>query len=76
MRKKYRNANWFIDTKQSYVFNLEIMKDRTAAIDPVVNRQISGHEGYFILACSFDIDPIRALRTYRSRNDKEDDVRD
>lgn len=75
-RKKYRNANWFVDVKQSYVFNLETMNDRKAAVEAAVQTRITGHEGYFILTCSRDIDPCEALRIYRSRNHIEDAYRD
>jgi len=75
-RKKYRNANWFIDVKQSYVLNLETMKDRETAIEEAVKSRITGHEGYFILTCSRRIDPAEALRIYRSRNHIEDSYRD
>ncbi len=75
-RKKYKNANWFINVKQSYVFNLETMKEREKAIEEAVKSRISGHEGYFILTCSRGIDPAEALRIYRSRNHIEDSYRD
>ena len=75
-RKKYRNANWFVDVKQSYVFNLETMNDWKAAVEAAVQTRITGHEGYFIFTCSRDIDPCEALRIYRSRNHIEDAYRD
>ncbi len=75
-RKKYRNANWFVNVSQSYIFNLETMNDRETAVQAAVESRISGHEGYFILTCSRDIDPCKALRIYRNRNHIEDGYRD
>jgi transposase len=74
-RKKHRNGNMFVDTRLSYLFQLDGMS-REEAVENAVRRRISGREGYFVLMSSKAMTASEMLSTYRSRNDIEDAYRD
>ena len=74
-RKKHRNGNMFVDTRLSYLFQLDGMT-RQEAIENAVKRRISGREGYFVLMSSRSMTASEMLSKYRSRNDIEDAYRD
>lgn len=74
-RKKYRNSNFFLDTRVGYVFPLDL-DDRQTSIERAVQSRITGREGYFILMCSKVMLPRDMLQAYRSRNIIEDAYRD
>ena len=74
-RKKYRNSNYFLETKVGYQFPLDL-EDRQSSIERAVKERITGREGYFILMCSKVMLPGDMLKAYRSRNVIEDAFRD
>lgn len=75
LRKKYRNSNYFVDTRLSYLFQLDGMS-REEAIERAIRNRITGREGYFVLMSSKEISAKDMLKTYRSRNDVEGAYRD
>lgn len=75
LRKKYRNGNYFVSTKLSYLFQLE-GSTREEAIEEAVRHRITGREGYFILMSSKRISAGEMLKIYKSRNDVECAYRD
>lgn len=74
-RKKYRNANCFVDTRLSYQFPLD-GRTREEAIDEAVGRMTSGREGIFVLVANRPFSAAHTLELYRSRGRIENAFRD
>lgn len=70
-RKKYRSANYFVDTELK--IRPEFMNmTREDAIEEAAKARITGKEGYFLLVSSFREGEQATLDRYRSRNVSED----